>query len=156
MSRTHDHGRAFRRCRDLQATEVWSEDVLDYSRRSRSSTAADLNPADGSTTSESPLAHDGGRKEDDQGEAQASHARAGRAKAPRGRSVTGEGADVPTVSRHLEVSEQTYHRWRNQYGSMQADDVKRLKELEHENTPLKRIVAEALDIAALKDVAGKF
>ena len=69
-----------------------------------------------------------------------------------------EGADIPAVCRHLEVSEQTYHRWRQQYGSMQADDVKRLKELEHENTRLKRIVADqALDIRALKDVAeGKF
>ena len=72
--------------------------------------------------------------------------------------LLGEGADVPAVCRHLEVSEQTYHRWRQQYGSMQADDVKRLKELEHENTRLKHIVADqALDIRALKDVAeGKF
>jgi len=72
--------------------------------------------------------------------------------------LLGEGADVPAVCRHLEVSEQTYHRWRRQYGSMQADEVKRLKELEHENTRLKRIVADqALDIVALKDVAqGKF
>lgn len=69
-----------------------------------------------------------------------------------------EGADIPAVCRHLEVSEQTYHRWRQQYGSMQADDVKRLKDLEHENSRLKRIVADqALDIRALKDVAeGKF
>ena len=69
-----------------------------------------------------------------------------------------EGADVAAVARHLEVSEQTYHRWRQQYGSMQADDVKRLKDLEHENGRLKRIVADqALDIRALKDVAeGKF
>ena len=69
-----------------------------------------------------------------------------------------EGADVAAVARHLEVSEQTYHRWRQQYGSMQADDVKRLKELEYENGRLKRIVADqALDIRALKDVAeGKF
>lgn len=72
--------------------------------------------------------------------------------------LLGEGADISAVCRHLEVSEQTYHRWRQQYGSMQADDVKRLKELEHENTRLKRIVADqALDISALKDVAeGKF
>jgi putative transposase len=72
--------------------------------------------------------------------------------------LLGEGADVPAVCRDLEVSEQTYHRWRNQYGSMQADDVKRLKELEHENSRLKRIVADqALDIVALKDVAeGKY
>ena len=72
--------------------------------------------------------------------------------------LLGEGADIAAVCRHLEVSEQTYHRWRQQYGSMQANDVKRLKELEHENVRLKRIVADqALDIAALKDVAeGKF
>ena len=69
-----------------------------------------------------------------------------------------EGADVAAVARHLEVSEQTYHRSRQQYGSMRADDVRRLKELEHENSRLKRIVADqALDISALRDVAeGKF
>ena len=72
--------------------------------------------------------------------------------------LLGEGADIPAVCRHLEVSEQTHHRWSQQYGSMQADDVKRLKELEHENTKLKRIVAnQALDIAAFEDVPeGKF
>ncbi len=72
--------------------------------------------------------------------------------------LLGEGSDLDAVCRHLEVSEPTYHRWRAQYGAMQADDVKRLKELEHENARLKRIVADqALDIAALKDVAaGKF
>ena len=56
--------------------------------------------------------------------------------------LSGEGADVAAVARHLEVSEQTYHRWRHQYGAMKANDVKRLKELEHENTELKKIVAE--------------
>jgi len=72
--------------------------------------------------------------------------------------MLGEGSDLDAVCRHLEVSQPTYHRWRAQYGGMKADDVKRLKELEHENTRLKRIVADqALDIAALKDVAaGKF
>jgi transposase-like protein len=72
--------------------------------------------------------------------------------------LLGEGADVAIVCRHLEVSEQTCHRWRKQYGSMEIDDVKRLKDLENENSRLKRIVADqALDIAALKDVAeGKF
>src|SRR5438128_8011425 len=53
-----------------------------------------------------------------------------------------EGTDVAEVARHLEVSEQTYHRWRNQFGGMKADDVKRLKELEVENSKLKRIVAD--------------
>jgi putative transposase len=46
------------------------------------------------------------------------------------------------VCRRLEVSEKTYHRWRQKHGSMQADDVKRLDELVHENTRLKRIVAD--------------
>jgi putative transposase len=65
-----------------------------------------------------------------------------------------EGADIATVAKHLEISEQTFHRWRAQYGGMKADDAKRLKELERENQRLKRIVADqALDISALKEVA---
>jgi putative transposase len=69
-----------------------------------------------------------------------------------------EGADIATVAKHLEVSEQTYHRWRNQYGGMKAEDAKRLKELERENARLKRIVADqVLDIEMLKEVAkGNF
>jgi putative transposase len=65
---------------------------------------------------------------------------------------------VAAVARHLEVSEQTYHRWRAQFGGMKADDVKRLKELETENARLKRIVADqALETQALKEVArGNF
>ena len=50
-----------------------------------------------------------------------------------------EGAEVPEVAKALEVSEQTYHRWRATYGGMKADEVKRLKELERENSQLKRI-----------------
>ena len=65
----------------------------------------------------------------------------------------GEGADVAEVARHLEVSEQTYHRWRNQFGGMKADDVRRLKELEVENARLKRIVADKeLQITALREL----
>jgi len=69
-----------------------------------------------------------------------------------------EGAAVDDVARHLEVSEQTYHRWRNQFGGMKADDAKRLKELERENGRLKRIVADqALDIDALREISrGNF
>ena len=68
--------------------------------------------------------------------------------------LLGEGRTVPEVARHLEVSENTYHRWRKQFGGMKADDVKRLKELERENARLKRIVADqALDIDGLKEVA---
>ena len=72
--------------------------------------------------------------------------------------LLGEGADVAEVARHLEVSEPTYHRWRNQFGGMKADDAKRLKELERENARLKRIVADqALDIDALREISrGNF
>jgi transposase-like protein len=65
-----------------------------------------------------------------------------------------EGKGIAEIAKELGVSENTYHRWRNQYGGMKADDVKRLKELERENTRLKRIVADqALDIDGLKEVA---
>ena len=73
-------------------------------------------------------------------------------------ALLAEGKDVAEVARALEVSEQTYHRWRNQYGGMKADDAKRLKELERENSRLKKLVAnQALDIDMLKELAeGKF
>lgn len=64
------------------------------------------------------------------------------------------GSSWSEAARQLGVSEQTYHRWRNQYGGMKADDAKRLKELEKENGRLKKIVADqALDTDTLKDVA---
>jgi putative transposase len=68
------------------------------------------------------------------------------------------GNTVEQVCKKIEVSEQTYYRWRNQFGGMKADDMKRLKELERENQRLKKIVADqALDISILKEVAkGKF
>ena len=65
-----------------------------------------------------------------------------------------EGKTIPEVAKELEVSENTFHRWRAQYGGMKADDVKRLKELERENQQLKRIVAnKELEIDALREVA---
>jgi transposase-like protein len=68
--------------------------------------------------------------------------------------MLGEGKTVPEVAKALEVSEATYHRWRNQYGGMKADDVKRLKELERENATLKRIVADKeLEVVALKEIS---
>jgi putative transposase len=69
-----------------------------------------------------------------------------------------EGQDTAAVCRHLQVSEQTFHRWRAQYGGMKADDAKRLKELEKENQRLKRIVADKeLEIDALREIArGNF
>jgi transposase-like protein len=68
--------------------------------------------------------------------------------------MLGEGKTIPEVAKALEVSEATYHRWRNQYGGMKADDVKRLKELERENASLKAIVADqALEVRALKEIS---
>lgn len=69
-----------------------------------------------------------------------------------------EGKDVADVCRELQVSEQTYYRWRNQFGGMKADDAKRLKDLERENATLKRLLADAeLQKAALKEIAeGNF
>ena len=70
----------------------------------------------------------------------------------------GQGADVLTVCKELDISEQTFYRWRNQYGGLKADEAKRLKELEKENATLKRLLADAeLDKAALKEIArGNF
>jgi putative transposase len=63
------------------------------------------------------------------------------------------GASVPEVAKRLGVSEATFHRWRNQYGGMKADAMKRLKELEKENARLKKIVADqAVDLQILKEV----
>ena len=54
-----------------------------------------------------------------------------------------EGKDTAAVCRELGVSEATYHRWRNQFGGLKAEDAKRLKDLERENSTLKRLLAEA-------------
>lgn len=62
------------------------------------------------------------------------------------------GKTIGQVCQALEVSEQTFHRWRNQYGGMKAEEAKRLKELEGENKRLKKLLAEAeLDKAILKE-----
>jgi putative transposase len=72
--------------------------------------------------------------------------------------LLGEGKTIPEAAKELGVSEQTFHRWRNQYGGMKADDAKRLKELDRENRQLKAIVADqALEVRALKEIArGNF
>jgi putative transposase len=68
--------------------------------------------------------------------------------------LLGESKTIPEVAKTLEVSEQTFHRWRNQYGGIKADDVKRLKHLERENSRLKAIVADqALENRALKEIS---
>ena len=62
------------------------------------------------------------------------------------------GQAIAVVCQKLGVSEQTYHRWRNQYGGMKADAMKRLKQLEEENRRLKKAVADlTLDKQILKE-----
>jgi putative transposase len=62
------------------------------------------------------------------------------------------GKSIGQVCQALAVSEQTFHRWRNQYGGMKAEEARRLKQLEDENRRLKKLLAEAeLDKAILKD-----
>ena len=75
-----------------------------------------------------------------------------------GERLLNEGKDLTDVIRHLEVSEATWNRWRNQYGGMKATEAKRLRELEGENSRLKKLLAEAeLDKAMLKELAeGNF
>jgi len=72
--------------------------------------------------------------------------------------MLGEGKTIAEATKQLEISEQTYHRWRNQYGGMKADDAHRLRELERENARLKRVVADqVLEIDALREISrGNF
>jgi putative transposase len=69
-----------------------------------------------------------------------------------------DGLPLAEIAKRLEIAEQTYHRWRNQFGGMKGPEMKRLKEREKDNGMLKRMVADqALDIRALKDIAeGNF
>lgn len=68
--------------------------------------------------------------------------------------LLGEGREVAEVAKHLEVSEATLARWRAQYGGLKADDAKLLKELQRENSRLKRIVADKeLEIDALREIS---
>ena len=69
-----------------------------------------------------------------------------------------KGMAVAEVCRKLGVTEQTYYRWRKEYGGLSRDQAKRLRELEQENVRLKKLVADiSLDNAILKEVAqGNF
>ena len=71
---------------------------------------------------------------------------------------TEAGLAVAELTRKYAISEQSYYRWKSEYGGMELSDAKRLKQLEDENRRLKRLVAEqALDIQILKEVnAGKY
>jgi putative transposase len=79
-------------------------------------------------------------------------------KVRQGEKLLNEGKDLTEVLRHLEVSESTWNRWRAQYAGMKGEDMKVLKELQVENTRLKKLLAEAeLDKAMLKELAeGNF
>lgn len=69
-----------------------------------------------------------------------------------------KGQNIPSVIRHLGISEQTYYRWRKAYGGMQVNQAVRLKELEKENSQLKKLVADlSLDNVILKEASrGNF
>ncbi len=65
-----------------------------------------------------------------------------------------KGQKIGPICRKLAISEQTYYRWRREYGGLRVDQAKRLKQLERENTRLKKVVADqALDISILKEVS---
>ena len=65
-----------------------------------------------------------------------------------------KGLTVPQASRQIGVTQQTYYRWRKEYGGLRLDQAARLKAMERENQRLKRIVADqAVDIAILKEAA---
>lgn len=69
-----------------------------------------------------------------------------------------KGSTIGEVCRKIGITEQTYYRWRRDYGSLSVDQAKRLKEMEKENARLKKLVADlSLDKAILKEVAeGKY
>ena len=68
----------------------------------------------------------------------------------------GQGKTVREASKLVEISEQTYYRWRREYGGMDVKRAKKLKEIEKENVRLKKLVADlSLDNAILKEVLGK-
>ncbi len=66
-----------------------------------------------------------------------------------------KGQTTPQVCKKLGITEQTYYRWRKEYGGLRVDQAKRLKELEQENARLKKLVADlSLDNSILKEVSS--
>ena len=72
--------------------------------------------------------------------------------------LIGQGKKVPEVCKEIEISQQTYYRWRQKYGGMSPDMIKQLRLLQKENKRLRRVVSDqALDITILKEAAeGNF
>ena len=67
-----------------------------------------------------------------------------------------QGLKVAEICRKHGISDQTFHNWKKKYGGLDVDELRRLKELEQENSRLKRAVAElTLDVQILKDVNSK-
>jgi transposase-like protein len=67
-----------------------------------------------------------------------------------------QGQTIAQACKAIEISEQTYYRWRREYGGMDVSQARQLKELEKENARLKKLVADlSLDNAILKEVLGK-
>jgi len=65
-----------------------------------------------------------------------------------------QGASVSIICKQLEIHEQTYYKWRKEYGSIRVDQAKRLKQLEQENSRLKKIVADlSIDNSILKEAS---
>ena len=66
-----------------------------------------------------------------------------------------KGTAIPEICKSLGTAENTYYRWRNQFGGIKADEMKRLKDLEKENARLKKLVAnQALDMEILREAAS--
>lgn len=72
--------------------------------------------------------------------------------------MTGRGESVTLACRSAGIGEQTYYRWRREYGGLKMDQAKKMKDLEKENARLKKLVADlSLDNAILREVSsGKF
>ena len=70
--------------------------------------------------------------------------------------LIGQGKTVAEVCREIEISQQTYYRWRQKYGGMSPEMIKELKGLQKENTRLRRVIADqALDMVILKEINSK-
>mgnify|MGYP001478165127 CR=1 FL=1 len=122
-----------------------------------SSTTNDLSPENESSCRDRESVQSWEKGEQHE-QAEAVRSRGDHREAAGGRGAPGAGADGGQAVRRLGVSEQTYYRWRREYGGMRLDQAKRLKELERENARLKQLVAEqALDNSILREVAqGNF
>ena len=69
-----------------------------------------------------------------------------------------KGQSIAEICRQMSITEQTYYRWRKEYGGLRVDQAKRFKQMEQENTPVRKLVADlSMDNAILKEAAkGNF